>query len=97
MLLVLLLLTEPLSLVPTSGPGGGDPGLGGRPVRHQRPARAVARHEPARGAVVDPHDAGVLLLGVLPGVVLAVVLSLAWLLALASRPNDAVLGRCAGT
>ncbi len=35
---------------------------------------------------------GVLVLGVLPGVLLAVALSLIWLLAVESRPNDAVLG-----
>jgi sulfate permease, SulP family len=40
--------------------------------------------------------AGVLLLGVLPGVVLAVVLSLFWLLASAMRPGDAVLGQLPG-
>ncbi|MGB7933295.1 MAG: sulfate permease [Gammaproteobacteria bacterium] len=39
---------------------------------------------------------GVLLLGVLHGVLLAVVLSLLWLLAVGSRPHDAVLGRVPG-
>ncbi len=39
---------------------------------------------------------GVLLLGVLPGVVLAVILSLLWLLSVGSRPHDAILGRVAG-
>ena len=39
---------------------------------------------------------GVLILGVLPGVVLAVLLSLLWLLAVGSRPHDAVLGRVPG-
>ncbi len=39
---------------------------------------------------------GVLVLGVLPGVLLAVTLSLIWLLSVASRPNDAVLGRVPG-
>jgi MFS superfamily sulfate permease-like transporter len=38
----------------------------------------------------------VLVLGVLPGVLLAVVLSLVWLLSVGSRPNDAVLGRVPG-
>ena len=36
---------------------------------------------------------GVLVLGVLPGVLLAVALSLMWLLSVGSRPNDAVLGK----
>jgi sulfate permease, SulP family len=39
---------------------------------------------------------GVLLLGVLHGVLLAVILSLLWLLAIGSRPHDAVLGRAPG-
>ena len=39
---------------------------------------------------------GVLVLGVLPGVLLAVALSLLWLLSLASRPDDAVLGKVKG-
>jgi high affinity sulfate transporter 1 len=39
---------------------------------------------------------GVLVLGVLPGVLLAVALSLIWLLYVGSKPNDAVLGRVAG-
>jgi MFS superfamily sulfate permease-like transporter len=39
---------------------------------------------------------GVLLLGVLPGVLLAVALSLIWLLSVESWPNDAVLGRVRG-
>jgi high affinity sulfate transporter 1 len=39
---------------------------------------------------------GVLALGVLPGVLLAVTLSLLWLLTVTSRPNDAVLGKVRG-
>jgi MFS superfamily sulfate permease-like transporter len=39
---------------------------------------------------------GVLILGVLPGVLLAVALSLFWLLSVVSRPHDGVLGRVAG-
>lgn len=39
---------------------------------------------------------GVLLLGVLPGVGLAVGLSLGWLLYVESRPSDAILGRVPG-
>jgi len=39
---------------------------------------------------------GVLILGVLPGVLLAVALSLFWLLTVTSRPHDAVLGRAKG-
>ena len=39
---------------------------------------------------------GVLILGVLPGVLLAVALSLFWLLTVVSRPHDSVLGRVKG-
>ena len=39
---------------------------------------------------------GVLVLGVLPGILLAVALSLIWLWSGESRPNDAVLGRVKG-
>jgi len=39
---------------------------------------------------------GVLILGVLQGVVLAIALSLFWMLAMAVRPGDAVLGRSPG-
>ena len=39
---------------------------------------------------------GVLILGVLPGVLLAVALSLAWLITVTSRPHDAILGRVRG-
>lgn len=40
--------------------------------------------------------AGVLIYGVLPGVLLAVGLSLLWVLAASSRPHDAILGRAPG-
>jgi len=39
---------------------------------------------------------GVLILGVLPGVLLAVAFSLFWLITVTSRPHDAVLGRVKG-
>ena len=47
-------------------------------------------------AVSLATTAGVLFFGVLPGVLLAVVLSLLWLLSIGSRPHDAVLGRAPG-
>ena len=92
MLLVLMLLAQPLSLVPTAALAAvilvaavGLFDLGG--------LRELLRMSPREGLLSILTTAGVLLLGVLPGVVLAVALSLAWLLALASRPTDAVLGR----
>ncbi len=39
---------------------------------------------------------GVLFCGALPGVLIAVILSLLWLLSVGSRPHDAVLGRVSG-
>ena len=47
-------------------------------------------------AVSLATTAGVLFFGVLPGVLLAVVLSLLWLLSIGSRPHDAILGRAPG-
>jgi MFS superfamily sulfate permease-like transporter len=50
---------------------------------------AMSRRE---GMLALATTIGVLVLGVLPGVVVAVVLSLFWLIAIAMRPGDAVLG-----
>jgi MFS superfamily sulfate permease-like transporter len=54
---------------------------------------AMSRREAAISAITT---LGVLVLGVLPGVLLAVMLSLGWLLSRALKPNDAVLGRVPG-
>ena len=95
MLLVLLFLTAPLALVPTtalaavilvSAVGLFDlPGL-----------RRLWRMSRREALLSVATTAGVLLLGVLQGVVLAVALSLFWLLATTMRPKDAVLGRLPG-
>jgi high affinity sulfate transporter 1 len=58
--------------------------------------RDLARMSWREGLLSLGTTLGVLVLGVLPGVMLAVVLSLAWLLMVASRPQDAVLGRVPG-
>ena len=58
--------------------------------------RDLARMSWREGGLSLGTTAGVLALGVLPGVMLAVALSLAWLLMVASRPQDAVLGRVPG-
>lgn len=95
MLLVLFVLTGPLALVPTtalaavilvSAAGLFDlAGLG-----------SLYRMSRREGLLSLVTTLGVLVLGVLAGVVLAVVLSLFWLLTLTLRPGDAVLGRVPG-
>jgi MFS superfamily sulfate permease-like transporter len=95
MLMVLLFLTAPLALVPTvalaavilvSAIGLFD--LAG--------LRLLGRMSRREGLLSAATTLGVLLLGVLPGVVLAVALSLCWLIATAMRPGDAILGRLPG-
>jgi len=95
MLLVLFFLTAPLALVPTtalaavilvSATGLFD-WLGLQKLW------AMTRREAGISIVTT---LGVLILGVLQGVVLAIGLSLLWMLAMALRPHDAVLGRIPG-
>ncbi|MGD9507340.1 MAG: SulP family inorganic anion transporter [Geminicoccaceae bacterium] len=91
MLLALLYLTVPLAWVPVpalaavilvSAAGLFD-------LRGLRELALMNRREALLSLATT---LGVLLLGVLQGVVVAVVLSLFWLIALAMRPGDAVLG-----
>ena len=95
MLLVLFLLTGPLALVPTTALAAvilvSAAGL--FDIAGLRLLLGMSRRE---GLLSAATTLGVLVLGVLPGVVLAVVLSLSWLLATAMRPKDAVLGRLPG-
>jgi high affinity sulfate transporter 1 len=58
--------------------------------------RTLARMSWREAAISGATTLGVIVLGVLPGVVLAVGLSLLWLLTVAMRPEDAVLGRVPG-
>lgn len=58
--------------------------------------RTLARMSRREAAISLATALGVIVLGVLPGVVLAVGLSLLWLLTVAMRPTDAVLGRVEG-
>jgi MFS superfamily sulfate permease-like transporter len=58
--------------------------------------RHLARMSWREGLLSLGTTVGVLVLGVLPGVMLALALSLGWLLMVASRPQDAVLGRVRG-
>ncbi len=95
MLLVLLTLTGPLALVPTtalaavilvSAAGLFDlPGL-----------RLLFRMTRREALMSMATTLGVLVFGVLQGVVLAVILSLFSLLAIAMRPREAILGRLPG-
>ena len=95
MLLVLLLLTGPLALVPTTALAAvilvSAAGL--FDITGLRLLLGMSRRE---GLLSVATTLGVLALGVLPGVVVAVVLSLCWLLATEMRPKDAVLGRLPG-
>lgn len=92
MLLVLLFLTSPLAYVPTATLAAvilvAAVGL-----FDLADLRLLYRMSYREFLMSVGTTLGVLLLGVLPGVLLAVALSLIWLLAVESRPNDAVLGR----
>ncbi len=95
MLLVLLFMTAPLAYVPTTALAAvilvaaiGLFDLADLRLLHRMSYREFLM---SVGTTL-----GVLLLGVLPGVLLAVALSLIWLLSVESRPNDAVLGRVKG-
>ena len=95
MLLVLLFLTAPLALVPTPALAAVIlvSAVGLFDTAGLRRLWRMSRRE---GLLSLATTAGVLLLGVLQGVVLAVSLSLFWLLATTMRPTDAVLGRLPG-
>lgn len=95
MLLILLLLTSPLAYVPTAALAAvilvSAFGLFDLPD-----LRSLFEMSHREFLISVTTTVGVLVLGVLPGVLLAVALSLAWLLSVASRPSDAVLGRVPG-
>jgi high affinity sulfate transporter 1 len=95
MLFALLFLQAPLALVPTAALAAVVfvSALGLFDVTG---LRDLARMSWREGLLSVGTTLGVLVLGVLPGVMLAVALSLAWLLMVASRPQDAVLGRVRG-
>ena len=95
MLLVLLFLKAPLALVPT-GALAGVVFVSALTLFDFTGLRDLARMSWREGLLSLGTTLGVLLLGVLPGVMLAVALSLGWLLMVASRPQDAVLGRVPG-
>ena len=95
MLVILFLLSEPLALVPSTALAAviivSSIGLIDLPA-----TRELFDTSHREFAISIGTTIGVLVLGVLPGVMLAVGLSLLWLLAVSSRPHDAVLGRVQG-
>lgn len=91
MLLVLLFLTGPLALVPSTALAAIIIVAAASLFDLAGLVRLV-RMSWREALLSLATTLGVLLLGVLPGVVLAVGLSLLWLLAQAARPRDAVLG-----
>ena len=95
MLLVLLFLTGPLALVPTAALAAIIT-VAACGLFDLRSLAGLLRMSPMEAALSLATTAGVLLLGVLAGVVVAVGLSLLWLLAQAARPRDAVLATVPG-
>ncbi len=95
MLVILFFLTGPLAYVPQTGLAAVIiiSAIGLFDFRELRTLYAISYRELALSISTT---LGVLLLGVLPGVLLAVVLTLLWLLSVESRPHDATLGRVAG-
>jgi high affinity sulfate transporter 1 len=95
MLMVLLFAREPLALVPTAALAAvvlvsalGLLDIAGLIL--------LARMSWREGLLSLGTTLGVLILGIVPGVTVAIGLSLAWLVMVASRPTVAVLGRVAG-
>jgi high affinity sulfate transporter 1 len=95
MLFVLLFLRAPLALVPTAALAA-VVFVSALSLFDVTGLRDLARMSWREGLLSLGTTWGVLALGVLPGVMLAIALSLAWLLMVASRPQDAVLGRVPG-
>jgi high affinity sulfate transporter 1 len=95
MLLVLFFLTTPLAYVPHAGLAAVIivAAVGLFDVAALRELLEISRRELLMSLATT---GGVLVLGVLPGVLFAVALSLLWLLSVTSRPHDEILGRTAG-
>lgn len=95
MLLVLLFLTAPLAYVPTTALAAVIlvSAVGLFDLAELRTLFRVSHREFGLSVTTT---LGVLILGVLPGVLVAVTLSLLWLLSVSSKPHDAVLGKVKG-
>ncbi len=92
MLIILFFLTEPLAHVPNAGLAAVImvAALGLFNFSELRELFVISRRELLLSLATT---LGVLLLGALPGVFLAVGLTFIWLLSVTSRPHDAILGR----
>ena len=95
MLVILFFLTEPLGYVPTAAVAAVImvSAVGLFDFRELRNLYEASHRELLLSVGTT---LGVLILGVLPGVLLAIALSLFWLLTVVSRPHDGVLGRVKG-
>ncbi len=92
MLVILFFMTGPLALVPSTGLAAVImvAAVGLFDFAELRGLFAISRRELLLSLATT---VGVLLLGALPGVFLAVGLTFIWLLSVTSRPHDAILGR----
>lgn len=95
MLLVLLYVRGPLALVPTAALAAVVL-VSALAMFDVAGLLLLSRMSWREGLLSVGTTLGVLILGVVPGVALAIALSLAWLLMAASRPTVSVLGRVAG-
>ncbi len=95
MLLVLLFLTGPLAHIPETALAAAII-VSGFSLFDNVALRELYATSRLEFGVCMVAMFGVLILGVLPGVGLAIALSLAWLLYVESRPPDAILGRVPG-
>ncbi len=96
MLVVLFFLTEPLGNVPNAGLAVVImvSAYGLFDFTALQDLRIVSWRELVAAQITT---LGILILGPLPGVVLAISLTFMWLLYIGSRPNDAILGRTTGS
>ncbi len=95
MLLVLFFLTAPLAYVPNAALAAIII-VSGWGLLDLKALRELYTAKPLEQAIALVAMLGVLVLGVLPGVGLAVGLSLVWLIYVESAPPDAALGRVPG-
>jgi high affinity sulfate transporter 1 len=95
MLLVLLYVPGPLALVPTAALAAVVL-VSALAMFDVAGLLLLARMSWREGLLSIGTTLGVLILGVVPGVAVAIALSLAWLLIVVSRPNVSALGRVAG-
>lgn len=95
MLVILFFLTGPLAYVPITGLAAVIiiSAVGLFDIGSLRDLRQISTRELLFSLATT---AGVLILGVLPGVLLAITLSLIWLLSVGAHPRDEILGRKKG-